>query len=162
MSVHDAFYISVLTHVIKTNYALLAEGGSLIDEGEGMAPGMYEPYMRTTVVALEVVRDGIKNVGVVFSAGPFKQPHQEYYFYLEEGTDDLKVNTIVEGDEFQLCEIVDYIFHLIIHLQNVKLGIDNHDCEGARPDIVDIPKNNIVRLKPALRVVENDSTSDKQ
>lgn len=152
MSVHDEIYKSLFFDLMVKYYDVLAVGGGLVNDGDIGDPDVpLEPYMQRSIYSAINNDNNAKTLVVVFKAGVVDDPYHECFIVLAEGATEVRIVETIQSDDFEICDIYDSLIHLIIEMTEASLTED-------KPTQAE-PVNNVVRLKPALRLVKPDESS---
>lgn len=114
-TVHNRIYTQVLANLLSTNFDALAAVGSIVDNGEHAPPGSFEPWMRTEVSCWVEAGENCDRAYIMFRAGPFNEPFQEVLATVVKGdTVEVIIEHTIPNDEYPLCEIAQFMMHLVI------------------------------------------------
>lgn len=157
-TIHNQVYTQILSSLLSNNFEALAALGSCVDNGEGAPPGVFEPWMRTEVSCWAEGEPGQRVAYIMFRAGPFNAPFQETLAYVAET--DLTAVTLqhtIPGDEYRLCEVVQFMVHLVI-AQQASLQKLPSCCCPSNPDgsvhehpefVTEVPEAEVVNISVA-------------
>lgn len=133
-TVHTRIFTKILKDLLSDNFTALAAVGSCVDNGETAPPGSFEPWMRTEVSCWAEGEVGERIAYIMFRAGPFNEPFQECLAYFsEKDPADVTLEHTIPGAEYQLCEIVMYMIHLVV-AQVASLAKQPGCCCAENPD----------------------------
>lgn len=160
-------------------------------EGDDMPEGMYEPYMRIEIKANWVTEPMGRLLKIRFIAGTVEEPFQECCITLcPEIPSGVIITHPLPNMEYSMCHIFNTLTHWCVELMAEKEGLPSCCCpdrpddhghgnscgvpdysanDAFKPDFTVMenpapspPKaDNVLPLKPRLRVVKNETPSDQ-
>lgn len=159
MSVHDQVYLQMLSAVIFGNRETLQTEAGLIDSGEQLPEGAFEPWMRTEVKSHITEVNGVRSVSILFTAGPAEAPFQQFVMTASlDGDPVLSVLHTMPGDEYHLCEIVNYIAHFVITQKAMQEGVRGCCCPH-NPEVHDCSEETVQSLAQANEFKTHEFTT---
>lgn len=133
-TVHNQVFTQILATLFSNNFEAIAAVGSMVDNGEGAPPGVFEPWMRTEISCWSETIEGKRVAYLMFRAGPFGAPFQELLaFVAEDDLTNMSLKATIPNDEYKFCEIVVMMTHLVI-AQLASLGGKPGCCCDNNPD----------------------------
>lgn len=133
-TVHNQVFTQILATLLSNNFEALAAVGSMVDNGEGAPPGVFEPWMRTELSCWAETVEGKRIAYIMFRAGPFNEPFQELIASVaEDDLTNMMLKFTIPNDEYKFCEIVGMMTHLVIAQLASLVGKPGCCCDN-NPD----------------------------